>query len=115
MSIDPAKFKVMLTRITDMMFGRMCLNAILLSLTPIAFAATTNSFSRSASTCPRTIRASPVQLSKPKIVMIISILAFSVKLLPASTAERIRANGRNGMEENTSVIRMKSISTQPPK
>ena len=49
------------------------------------------------------------------MTIIINILEFSDKLLPARTADNIKANGRTGIAEKISVTRIKSISTHPPK
>ena len=51
--MDAAKLRVMFTRITDTIFGRICLKAIRLGLTPMAWAATTYSLSRATSTWAR--------------------------------------------------------------
>jgi hypothetical protein len=75
--MHPAKSRVMFTRMMEITLGRMCLKAIRFSLTPMDLAAMTNSFSRSANTCARIIRARPVQLSRPRIIMMMKILVFS--------------------------------------
>ena len=52
---------VIVTTIGPTQFGRMCRTMIRMSLAPEAFAASTNSFSRSERKTPLTMRASPVQ------------------------------------------------------
>ena len=99
----------------EMTLGRMCLKAILDSLTPIALAAVTYSFSRATSTCPRTRRASPVHDSTPRMHMSRNILAFSLHGIWDMMEDRIMANGRKGIAANTSVTRISAISTLPPK
>ena len=100
--------------ITEITFGIICLNTITERFTPIAFAAVTNSCSRSASTCARTSLARLGQLNIPRITMIRAILALSVILFPIIDV-KIIAIGRNGRHATISVIRCNTISTQPPK
>ena len=59
--IAAAMISVMLTTIGPTQFGSMCRKMIRGSLAPAAFAASTNSFSRSERKSPRTMRASPIQ------------------------------------------------------
>ena len=97
-----------------MTFGIIWLNMIFDSLTPSAFAAMTYSISRWANICALTSRQRPGHERMPRMTMIMYILCSTETLVPM-TADRIMANGMNGIEETISAILMTTISTTPPK
>ncbi len=56
-SMAEAKFDAEITMMVPEILGMMCLNIIVKGLNPMAFDASTNSFSRKLITCPLTTRA----------------------------------------------------------
>ena len=68
--IAAATMSVVKTTIGPTQFGRMCRRMMRMSLAPAAFAASTNSFSRSDRKRPRTMRASPTQNRNARMIPI---------------------------------------------
>ena len=89
-------------------FGIRCLRMILTGGEPAAWAASTYSFSLIDSTCPRTSRASPTQLTRP-------IATKMLMNVGPSAATMMRTNSRSGKAYMMSVNRISALSIQPPK
>ena len=89
-------------------FGRMCEERIVRRGTPIARAASTKSFSRCASTEPRRSRAKIGTLTTPTAIMICQRPGPSSATIP--TAMR-----KPGIDSITSIERMITVSTHPPR
>ena len=101
-------------------FGRISRKMIRGSEAPIERAASTNSFSRSESVCPRMIRAMYVQLvnEMTKITTLIPGL-ISPPRQPAPPSVHAAASpvarSRYGIASSTSTLRETSVSAQPRK
>lgn len=110
LSVDPA-------RITDVRQSRArCRSIICRSVSPRARAVSTNSFSRSESTCPRTSRAIPGHPTSPSATKTCSSAgSFAPCYWPARTTDITRiANGMSGKANITSVRRISTPSTYFP-
>jgi len=103
------------TMIRPSVFGRIWRRRIFGVGIPSARAASTNSFSFSESTCPRTRRARPVQLISASAVKISS---RPWKALPNHVSRKatvsVMMKSRSGNEAIISVKRISKLSTQPP-
>jgi len=90
-------------------FGRMCRSMIRTGPAPAARAAMTNSLVFSRRNSPRVSLAMPVQPVAPMIAIVCQIVGFSRIAMIA----RMRTSV--GTHITISVMRLVSVSTQPPK
>ena len=91
------------------MFGSMCRPMIRTSLAPLAFAASTYSFSRSERNTPRTMRAIDVQKSSARMTPTLSGSPEPKK------AEAVSSTASPGRVRIRSVNRISRLSILPPK
>ena len=98
-------------------FGRMCFQMMRESVSPMARAASTNSFCFSERNWARTSRATGIQLSAPMTVTIIMNTPISGPNDCRSGSRKRKivtsSSGRTGSDKNRSVSRMSGLSRRP--